>query len=428
MNEHHSPDRPGKDRNKPSIIVRAIATLFFLIMPALLAEGVFASYYFIRDGKWLSPRDRFAQQANTFIAQLTTSNSCRYVDSLYPHPYLAHVHKRNPLCPGITINNIGLFGRDFPFGKDPEIFRIMLTGGSVAAQLGQISNERPLFLEQELNSCYSPPEGKKRFEVLNGADGAWKQPQQAIMTLLYGDLFDAIISLDGYNERWAFQPYFGRLETPSNNFMTVNPMASESYRQVAAVWLFNSIFEWSSKTPLIRDTFTAFFLTDTARTYLSGVAGANSGTPNTFIQSIFALPHGWTADRQREFNTNQYRKYIRATAAVAKSNGAKVAFFLQPVPALNKRLTDAEKAVVGKLDYGELYRDTAEAVLELRKEEVPIFSLLDAFFGVPDTIYGDEIHFVSDESTGESLGNRLVAKAIAKRLAELWQFERTCQN
>jgi lysophospholipase L1-like esterase len=62
-----------------------------------------------------------------------------------------------------------------------------------------------------------------------------------------------------------------------------------------------------------------------------------------------------------------------------------------------------------------------DALLSLRSEGIPVFSLLQIFSGVEDTLYDDPIHLKRDV-WGESLGYRLMAEKIAHTLAESWKL------
>jgi hypothetical protein len=116
----------------------------------------------------------------------------------------------------------------------------------------------------------------------------------------------------------------------------------------------------------------------------------------------------------------------RIIDAVAKTEGARAAFFIQPAPTIGKELTDEEKTVVGSLSYGPLYARLTGALLETRTDGSQVFSLLDVFRDRRDTVYGDPIHFARDPKTMDSIGNRIVASAMAKQLAATWSHERTC--
>ena len=91
------------------------------------------------------------------------------------------------------VNNVGLFGPDFPTIKPADRYVVMLIGGSVASQLAQNqAPPAPRYLEEELNKKYVSPNGKP-WMVLNGGDGAWKEPQPFILFSLYATSVDAMI-------------------------------------------------------------------------------------------------------------------------------------------------------------------------------------------------------------------------------------------
>src|SRR6476646_3412547 len=406
---------------RPHALVRLLAGLVFVFLLIIAVEGAFAAYFFLRDGRWVSAAQRWNAQENRFIGDLT-SGTCRYVDSLFPHPYLVAVHTANPPCPTEFLNAQGLFGRDFPLQRDPETFAILLTGGSVAAILGQTQKNSPLFLEEALNACYKPPKGR-RFVVYNGADGGWRQPRQAIMSLLYGEAVDAIVTLDGFNEMQVLG--IERLEMPEAVFELLNPLALRSGRGVAASMLSNQMQIFISQS-WARYSFTIFFIAARMRKSLEAIAYGELGARKTSVVSLFALPAEWKPEQRIAFNIEQYRKYARIIDAVAKAEGVRAAFFVQPVPAIGKELTEEERRVVGDLGYAALYTRLANALLEAQADGLQVFSLIDVFRDRHDTIYGDPIHFAHDGQTSDSRGNRLVAAAMADRLASIWSFERTC--
>ena len=406
---------------KPAFFILAFLISAFIVL--LTAEGCSTLFYLIKDRKYLPVTERLAMESNTFINDLAGSNDCRYVDTLFPHPYLAHVHHKNQPCPYQFTNNLGLIGREYPLENDLTKFSILLTGGSTAAQLGQIVQDHPFYLEEELNKHFRPPNGGNSFLVLNGGDGAWKQPQQAILFLLYGDAFDAVVTLDGFNEHFLLMNGTARMELPSNNFTIVNPMATGSYRQLAATWLYNQIVLEVQKHWITSHSFLCLLFIDASRSYLRGQAHSIKANQLTTIQSIFSLPSHFNQKQRRDFNMNQYRKYIRRINTIAKAEDIKSAFFIQPCPALSKTLTSEEKEVVGEISYGPEYQKMTNELLTLQNDGIAIFSLLQIFENVTETVYADPIHFRQD-SSGESLGYRTMAKALAEKLGEAWGLER----
>jgi len=369
------------------------------------------------EGRYVAARERFHRESNRYIEEVTRGGPrCQYVDSLFPHPYLGFVHHGNPPCGLQGVNNVGLFGADFPNERLSDRFVILVTGGSVAAQFAQIWPGGPKYLEAILNEAYLSPTGRP-FLVLNGGDGAWKQPQQAILFLLWSDVVDAVVTLDGYNEVLALgRPT--RFDHPANNFAIVNPLAAQSYDEVVRRWTVGRLVGWASQNPVTSRSHAVFMIVRAARALLDPPTGKER-QGRTTVDSLFAVPPTWDYERRIDAGLAQYRKYILAMQAIGRDRGIRSAYFIQPVPAIAKPLTPDERAVVGDLGYGPLYRRMVDALLGLRDEGIPIFSLLDIFKDVEEPLYADPIHLRRDNH-GESAGYRLMAQEIAHRLRDAW--------
>jgi hypothetical protein len=394
-------------------------TLLALFLAAVVFELLAMAVLTLKQGRFVRARELLRRVEGTFIGDVTrTGADCQYIDSLYPHPYLAFVHHANSPCGLPYVNNIGLFGSDYPSQKQPDRFIVLLTGGSVAAQFGQLHPDGPRFLEEILNASYVSPSGKP-FLVLNGADGAWKQPQQAILFLLYSDVVDAVVTLDGYNEReFASGVATFRFEYPANSFAIVNPLADNRYDVVAGRWLLGRLVGYMSRSRVWSRSHGAVMIVRVLRSSLERLA-ASTGDRKTTLQSIFAVPPGWDREKRAEWAMGQYKKYIHAMDAVAADRKVLAAHFIQPVPAIGKRLTPEEQAVVGDLSYGPSYARMAEGLLSLRRDGVKIFSLLHMFQNVDETLYADHAHMKRDANS-DSRGYRLMAQEIARILAAEW--------
>jgi hypothetical protein len=388
----------------------AISSLEVLAIVALSA----------RDGRYISARERFHREANRYIEEVTRAGSgCQYIDSLFPHPYLGFVHHRNAPCGLPNINNAGLFGVDFPTERLTDRFVILVTGGSVAAQLAQIVPNGPRYLETILNESYLSPTGKP-FLVLNGGDGAWKQPQQAILFLLWSDVVDGLITLDGFNEVGAVAGGL-RFEYPANNFALVNPLATEGYDAVVIRWFLGRLVGRVSSNPITSRSHAVFMAVRAARRVLDHQARVERHKRTT-VESLFWLPPEWDDNKRIGAALEQYKKYVRSMDAIGRDRKIRTAYFIQPVPAIGKRLTPEERAVAGDLSYGPLYRRMTDALLSLRGEGIPVFSLLEVFAGIEETLYSDSIHLMRD-ARGESPGYRLMAEKIAHTLAKAWKLQ-----
>ena len=395
--------------------------VFFLILFALMLgmlEGLATLFYTLRGGEYQSVRARLDTQANAFMREAASSQEeCSYVDSLLPHPYLAFVHHNIPPC-GIAgdLNAQGLFGDEFPLEKDPEHFTILLTGGSVAAQLGQLRNpEGPKHLEIALNAAYTSPDGRP-FHVLNGADGAWKYPQQLFLFAMYARYLDGVVTLDGWNERYAFLPGVRRrLELPAQSYTLVSPLSHDDLDGALAIWALNRTRNTLRSTPVLNRSHLAYLAYDVPRQIFATGYERRVSARKQRSNMMFALPQEWDDARAHAWNHELYRDYLRMITAIAGRLDTQAAHFIQPAPAIGKVLTEEEKAVVGELDYADAYRDMTTALLRLQEETVNIFSLLDVVDGVQESVYGDHVHFRAD-----GRGYPLMARRMADDLAQAW--------
>ncbi|HYM04595.1 MAG TPA: hypothetical protein VET85_16710 [Stellaceae bacterium] len=410
------------------------ALLFILVIFIALPEAFFATYYFLRDGRWIPVSERLQGSENDYVAKFNMGENCRYIDVLYPHPYLSFVHHNNAPCrPPRDETRKGalkpanaegfLDDRDFPLERDRDSFDILLLGGSVAAQVGQIYEGGSNFIEDALNRCYTPPLGQ-HFRVYNGAAGAWHEPQEAIAFLMYGKAFSGVIALEGFNEYLSMAGSWLRIEHPSNNFADLNPLVQHSYRSVAAAFLVNRMIAWAQRHWWTSHSFATYFAIDGVRNLLTAESATPADQQRTSMSTLFGLPSSWSAARRSAFNTGQYEWYLDAIAELTARNDIRAAFFLQPAPAIDKTLTDAEKSVVGDLSYGPPYLElTNELLAWAQPRNIPVYSLLPIFKDVPDTVYADAIHSVNDG--GHAPAYVLMAWHIAHRLAETWGFAKS---
>jgi len=372
----------------------------------------------------------FERTQNTFVRDVTKGTACRYVDTLYPHPYVAFVHHANPPCGLPYSNNVGLFGPDFPTVKRTDRYTVMLVGGSVASQLGQNSPPpAPRYLEEELNRNYISPNGKP-FEILNGADGAWKEPQSFILFSLYASMVDAVLTLDGFNEHFYFMPgTISRMDAPYSNFAEVNPFVNdENFGDAAIGWVMGRMAGALALNPVLRHSHAAYMVIRGIEAVAKGKDSFKSNKRTT-LNSIFAMPEEIRADDNRLFavQLELYQKYTRGIEAVARDYNIKTAYFLQPVPAWGKTLSDDEKRTVGDISYSDLYRRVVEGMLTLREHGMAVYDLGDLLVDEKGTFYMDHIHFYRDEK-GESRGYRLMAARVGQLLAKTWGLQPKPRN
>jgi hypothetical protein len=403
-----------------------ISVLIGIVLALAIIEVAAIAWLYVEDGRYTPAAELFERTQNTYVRDMTKGTACRYIDTLYPHPYVAFVQHANPPCGIPWVNNVGLFGPDFPVVKRNDHYVVMITGGSVASYLG--GNQKapiPNFLEEELNKNYASPNGKP-WMVLDAADGAWKEPQPFIMFALYASSVDALVNLGGFNEHYYFVLGEGkRLEAPASNFMEVNPLAAdENFGDAAIGWVMGRLAGTLALNPILGRSHAAYMIIRGIESVAKGKDSFES-TKRTTIPSLFALPADIydSAERLFDVQLGLYQKYLRMTEAVANDNGVKSAYFLQPVPAWGKTLTEQEKRAVGNLSYRDLYRRIVAGMMTLRERGLPIYDLGDIFQDQKGTIYTDQIHYVSS-TDGDSPGNRMMAARICALLAESWGLQR----
>ena len=398
--------------------LKAAALFVGLAVAFVGLEILSTAWLTVRDGRYTSAKELFATSRNSYIQDITHGGNCRYVDTMYPHPYLAFVHHHDDPCGVPGANNIGMLGDNYPVARNPDRYVILVSGGSVASQLGQLFDPaRRSFLEEELNRHYVSPTGKP-FQVLNGALGAWKQPQQMILFAIYGDFIDAVVTLDGYNEQYLIQPGLGvRFEMPAANYLGVNPIvAQDGFGSLAVSWFLGRIAGWLGQVVTVHSH--AAYLLATA---LAGKpADDNSGFGAKTYATMMGLPKDIASSPSAymDWQIAQYAKYIRVMDLMARDFGIKAMFFLQPVPAVDKPLTAEESRNTPDKSYGPRYVEIARRLVALRDRNIEVRSLLDIFKDEKETIYVDDIHPKRERM--DSRGYSLLAARMAQDMAGAW--------
>ncbi len=403
-----------------------VAGLIGVLLGLALVEASAILWLLIEDGHYTAATQLFERTQNSYVRDMQDSG-CRCVDRLYPHPYVGFVNHGNAPCGLTNVNNVGQLNEDFPMVKRQDRYTILLAGGSVASQLAQLAPPpAPRYLEEALNRDYVSPNGQP-FLVLNGGGGAWKEPQPFILFALHAQAVDAVIALGGLNEYYSFRHYEReRLERPLSNFLEVNPLvADENFGHAAISWVMGRIAGRLAAEPVLGQSHAAYLIIRGIESLAKGRSGLKS-SKHTTLDSIFALPLEVTADDgARVFDTQLalFRKYRRATEAIARDWNVRTAYFLQPCLAWGKPLSPQEKAISVEPDMIALYRRIVDGMLQQRELGMAVFDLGDVFADVNETIYSDFVHFAR-AADGESLGYRLMARRMAADVAKAWGLKR----
>lgn len=413
-----------------------LAVVCGLILALVFLETASTLYLTVKDGKFVSAHQRFEAADHPWfqgtINRPTDTYYCAHIYTLFPHPYLGWVYHGNPPC-GYpkSINNIGLHRHNFPPPRIHDKYVVLLTGGSVSEYVGGGNQQyvggglHPPYLERALNEHWVGPNGKP-FLVLQGGAGGWKQPQAAIMFMLYADMVDAVVTLDGANELGQLRlPHGERFEYPFLHFQEVNPLATDEFSTVVAKWMLSRFVTYLRTTIPFSYSSAAFIVADRLDRIAESETNQHSGWRTT-VQSIFAAPKGWTDQQSWTAGLEQYRKYIREMHAIAKTFQVREAYFIQPVAAVDKPLSSYERArgFAATPAYSRQYLEMTDSLLGLRKDGIPVYSLRDVFEHETESIYADPVHSLWDDKTQESRGYTLIAERMARELANAWHLKR----
>jgi hypothetical protein len=361
----------------------------------------------------------FSSERNIFIQNWDEEYSCSFPETIISHPNLGYIHRqkvqRSPYCT-LPVNNIGLATkRDLPVIKNKNEFRIMLLGGSVAHQLSNYETlDGKIFLEDYLNKNYKSPNGFP-FVVSTGAAGAWKMPNQLIMTMTYSNRIDAIISLDGYNESYSIK--IGRyLE---ENYGATTYIAGQSYN--------SSLFNYLSllRTYRIRikkykldHLYTSFILYHNlvnylVHNYVSEDVIEEFSNKDTQLNNI-------NYSIRKKLITDQFSNYILKLHSLSKFSNLLSAHFLQPTRYYGKKLTESEKNFQDSISSREM--DEVRSIYNQLSKTLPIVDLSELYKNEEGEIFVDHIH--CDQQKGKSRGYELMAKAIAENIAKMWKLKK----
>jgi hypothetical protein len=192
-------------------MIRRVVSLLVvnLVVFAVAAEVIALGVFYYQTG-WLFYLDPYKPQYETMAGagpqRLTTAAL---------HPYFGPTHQpgvpfdmpdnlrgasADGETPRVATNNFGFTSPfDYPFAKsDPRQFVVGIFGGSVAAWFCQVGTDRLVARLRE-----SPALQGRTIVPLCFGHGGYKQPQQLLLLsyfLSIGQVFDAVVNIDGFNE------------------------------------------------------------------------------------------------------------------------------------------------------------------------------------------------------------------------------------
>ncbi len=409
---------PNQKPSNPGNWSRKIVFLYLLTVLILIAgvlEAGFRVYHYRKYGEWKSAAEIVNQHIHLGAS---AKDDCSFSALTFPDPYLVYVRRSLPHCDVVAINNIGIaHNKDITYKKSPDIYKLLVTGGSVAKTYARYPEGVPSLLEATLNRCYIPPNGKQRFGVWSGAIGGWRQPQQAVFTLLYGQEFDGVLSLEGYNAHFFYNDSKSRFDNRRYQLNRL-PFGFIDFGSQVKIWAIGKIMG----LPLIRHSHVFTWLGSVA--YYARRRELDVHRRELDVhKGYYSYPQEWRAEDMAAQNKQTYLHHIRSFYHIAVGFGLDFALFIQPVPAIHKPLTKQEKAVAGDLSYKESYLEMSRRILEMNREGILTISLLDAFQHIEHSIYSDPVHYRKTDA-GKQPGYEILNRKIAAHLAKNWEFQR----
>lgn len=386
-----------------------LSTLVSIFISLMVLEGVSYVYYHYYLGNKKSAKELFETQ---FVLR-PEKDDCWWEDTIDFHPFLSFAYHKDRHCSSSQRNNVGLKGRKMPMFNDPNYYDILILGGSVAELFAQLDDKGTNGFERYLNDRYKSPNGKP-FRILNGALSAGTQPQQVISFALFGGFSDAVISIEGYNELVHFRSR-EPMETPSRPWIELYDREHSGYFKTELRSLTKKLNN-AVMNSFLENSYFMFLVCTNSFLYADSLTKTDNNYP------IFELSP-MSDQEMKNFTYDRYAYYLQQIKAMASSRGEKIMFFLQPVPAISKSLTENEKLVTGNLDYKEEYLSLVQHLLALQKEGLPIESLLDILKDYRDEAYVDSIHFISSGGYGGGAYD-VMFEAMARHIEKSWGLKR----
>jgi hypothetical protein len=342
------------------------------------------------------------------------SSFCSWSKSLYPHPYTGFVQSNRTMCKDRKTNLRGMFGEEYPYKRDEKYFDILVLGGSVASNLTKpkpkTSNDSRFI--KALKEGHRGPNGEK-IRVFSGSVGAWKQPAQLYHYLLYQDLFDGLILIEGANEVSTGANY--KLAVPLDfvaNFLRARDLNLNFEYFILDV--IQSFRIWSQ-------TFLGVRLEVIWQNHINDM---HQALVNTYeLKNFFKVDPRSQKDKLEGF-VDEYVNYLEVFKLVAQRNNQKIKIIFQPtIHYMRKEHPEESHIPKGEIVYTQLYPKVVEKILKrdtLFKND--IYNALEIFKHSDYRVYEDYVHFYEGKN-GESKARMVFGSKIIELLQRDWKLK-----
>ncbi len=391
-------------------VIMIMISFSILIMVTLLFTELYLRVY---NNNYSSAEELFNKKAKGLFGD-KTSYRCNWGSTLYPHPYLGIIHKRDNRenCLTSRVNSEGMYGPEYPSIDDNKTFNILISGGSVAYNLIKWRYDVGRYgeIKHRLETNYLGPNGKK-IRVFGGAIGSWKQPQQLINYITHQDKFDAILSIEGGNELNTSEDL--KFDSPFSIVYQVGDYRDLNLRTSVAIYEALS----SLREKLINSYLLSWALLRYS-SYLNELFGDNM--TKSYIVKVFQRKIDEKTDYKDELYS-EYEKYIDTFRTLTKLNKQKFALFFQPTILRFKVRHTEEKKINFRNDVlKDVYPEIVDKMISINSKN--IYSLLKIFENNLSHIYNDYIHFKNID--GKILGHKIIVDEILKKIRQDWKIKR----
>lgn len=390
-----------------TLVTITIISLFFLLTVEIFSR--------VKTGLKTEEVARFYQQLNE-VSQYP--DGCGVFDTYMLSSslgYVANTSMTEKCYFNHQVNNIGIDQTyNYPTEKDPKNFSILVVGGSVAHQLSKsntFEGENTSFLAKALSEYKFPQQ--KKIKVYSGSLAGWRQPTELMMIMQFGDLFDAIISVEGFNEFAQ-----NELKAPIDGApveMTFFGYGALSKTHEILTGTVKSIFE-NKNSWLVKNSHFLYLWT---RNVLDQINREINDHPRIHQHELKNFYGNLSEKQYTERNIKKYQAYLKAMSVASQTLGLKYAFFLQPIRWIDKSLTENERSHV-RFVSRENYVELIDLFNSLQAKGLNTYSATGILKGNKEEIYKDHIHFEGYPEEGEFSGYEILANFIAKNVAKAW--------
>jgi hypothetical protein len=386
-----------------------IIKIFIINLIILIAVSEFSLsvFYAIKNQHVIKPSVLFSQH---FIFDSIGDKDCAWGAMVGLHPYLSIYYPLKDVCTTSSRNNYGFRSLDIPIEYDSNFFTVLITGASVAEQVGRGNgNTSQNYLENYLNSKWKSPK-QKPFRVISAAIAGAHQPITLFQSVLFSKVADQVISIEGFNEHFATSGD-QLIEQPAPAWMDL-VMASEDPIE------FYVLSKLTQKAKTIKDSILLNSYTTYA--FLSESIDWLRKDIKSKQENLHPFPNpsnDWSAKKKENFYLQQYLYYIELTNSVLSSQKKNYTLFIQPAPYAYKNLTEQEVASAGDITGQKRYTSIKNGIKTLMKKNIHIESLEKIFENEKKTLYIDYIHTNQE-------GVEIMSEQIADRLAVRYRWKK----